>query len=86
MLTEGGPVMALPHAMPAARTPAVLELVELDRLPCGCVAAAYRAKPWDLAVVSIEAKGPHCLHGAHVQGRLLDLGAISDLVAGDREE
>ena len=53
----------------AGRPPALLELVALETLPCGCVAAAYRAKPWDLAVVSIEAKGPHCPNARHLQGR-----------------
>jgi hypothetical protein len=70
----------------AGRTPALLELVALDNLPCGCVAAAFRAKPWDLAVVSIEAKGPHCPNRVHSQGRVLELGAVADLVAEDAEE
>ena len=68
------------------RTPALLELVALDSLPCGCVAAAFRAKPWDLAVVSIEAKGPHCPNHGHDQGRVLELGVVSDLFAEDGEE
>ena len=68
------------------RTPAFLELVALDSLPCGCVVAAYRARPWDFAVVSIEAKGPHCPRGAHRQGRVLELGAVSDLLGGEEEE
>jgi hypothetical protein len=71
---------------PAGRTPALLELAALDSLPCGCVAAAFRAKPWDLAVVSIEAKGPHCPNGLHVQGRVLELGVVSDLLAEEGEE
>jgi len=75
-----------PVATPATRTPALLELAALDSLPCGCVAAAYRAKPWDLAVVSIEAKGPHCPNGLHAQGRVLELGVVSDLLAEDGEE
>ena len=70
----------------AGRTPTLLELVALDNLPCGCVAAAYRAKPWDLAVVSIEAKGPHCLNHVHLQGRVLELGAVSDLLGEEEEE
>lgn len=70
----------------AGRTPALLELVALDNLPCGCVAAAYRAKPWDLAVVSIEAKGPHCPNYAHLQGRVLELGAVADLLGEEEEE
>ncbi len=76
--------MPMPHvAVPAGRSPAVLELLELDGLPCGCVAAAFRSRQWDLAVVSIEAKGPHCPNVAHAQGRLLELGVLSDLIGGD---
>jgi len=73
-------------ATPTTRTPAILELVALDSLPCGCVAAAFRARPWDLVVVSIEAKGPHCPNGGHDQGRVLELGGVSDLFDEDGEE
>ncbi|MBI2832953.1 MAG: hypothetical protein HYX76_00830 [Acidobacteria bacterium] len=52
----------------------MLDLEALESLPCGCVAAAYRARPWDLAVVSLEAKGPHCVLPAHTAGQLLRLG------------
>jgi hypothetical protein len=69
----------------SGKTPALLELVALDNLPCGCVAAAYRARPWDLAVVSVEAKGPHCPNAAHLQGRVLELGAVSDLLEEESE-
>jgi hypothetical protein len=70
----------------SGRTPALLELIALDNLPCGCVAAAYRAKPWDLAVVSIEAKGSYCPNVVHLQGRVLELGQVADLVAGEDGE
>jgi hypothetical protein len=52
----------------------ILELEALESLPCGCVAAAYRARPWDVAVVSIEAKGPHCILEGHASGQILRLG------------
>ncbi len=55
-------------------TPTVFELEALEGLPCGCVAAAYRARPWDVAVVSLEAKGPHCILQGHVSGQVLRLG------------
>src|SRR5262245_55250376 len=51
-----------------------LELQALESLPCGCVAAEYRARPWDLAVVSLEAKGPHCIFAGHSSGSVLRLG------------
>lgn len=72
------------HALPAGRGPAALELLELDSLPCGCVAAAYRARLWDLGVICIEARGPHCLNETHVQGRLIEMGALADLSTGDQ--
>lgn len=65
------------------RTNALFELEALEGLPCGCVAAAYRARPWDLAVVSIEARGPHCILAGHAQGQILRLGDIADLEAQD---
>ena len=54
--------------------PTVFELEALEGLPCGCVAAAYRARPWDVAVVSLEAKGPHCILAGHTSGQILRLG------------
>jgi hypothetical protein len=55
-------------------TTTVFELEALEGLPCGCVAAAYRARPWDVAVVSLEAKGPHCILSGHASGQILRLG------------
>ena len=46
----------------------------LHALPCGCVAAVFRAFPLDMEVVSLEARGPHCLHPQHQMGRVLQLG------------
>lgn len=63
----------------AKRTNALFELEGLEGLPCGCVAAAYRARPWDVAVVSLEAKGPHCILPGHAQGQILRLGDLADL-------
>jgi hypothetical protein len=48
-------------------------LDELHALPCGCVAAVYRAQPWDTEVVALEARGPHCLFVGHETGRVLGL-------------
>jgi hypothetical protein len=69
----------------ARRTSALFELEALEGLPCGCVAAAYRARPWDVAVVSLEAKGPHCILAGHAQGQLLRLGDLADLEAHDED-
>jgi len=62
------------------------ELEALEGLPCGCVAAAYRARPWDVAVVSLEAKGPHCILAGHNSGQILRLGDPSEFDAEDDEE
>ena len=78
--------MVTPFAMPAKRGPSVLELLDLDTLPCGCVSAAYQSASLDLAVVTVEAKGPFCFHSAHTQGRMLQMGRLADLAAGDSED
>ena len=46
----------------------------LHALPCGCVAAVYKTQPWDVELISLEARGPHCLYSQHQTGRLLGLG------------
>src|SRR5260370_29832214 len=59
--------MAVPAASISSVRPTstVFELETLEGLPCGCVAPAYRARPWDVAVVSLEAKGPYCILAGH---------------------
>ena len=47
----------------------------LHALPCGCVAAVYRTSLLDVEVVSLEARGPHCLYRQHQAGRLLGLSS-----------
>jgi len=74
------PQVALNHVRPRTT---VFELEALEGLPCGCVAAAYRARPWDVAVVSLEAKGPHCILVGHTSGQVLRLGDPSEF---DEEE
>lgn len=59
------------------------ELEALEGLPCGCVAAAYRARPWDVAVVSVEAKGPHCILTGHAMGQILRLGDVFEFQEDD---
>ena len=65
-------------------TPTIFELEALKGLPCGCVAAAFRARPWDVAVVSLEAKGPHCLFPGHRMGQVLHFG--DPLLEEDEED
>ena len=68
--------MAVPAASISSVRPTgtIFELEALEGLPCGCVAAAYRARPWDVAVVSLEAKGPHCVFSRHRAGQVNRLG------------
>jgi hypothetical protein len=75
------PAGAQNYVRPAAT---VFELEALEGLPCGCVAAAYRARPWDVAVVSLEAKGPHCILAGHNSGQILRLGDPAEFE--DQEE
>lgn len=67
-------------------TGTVFELEALEGLPCGCVAAAYRARPWDVAVVSLEAKGPHCILAGHASGQVLRLGDPSEFEDQEEDE
>jgi hypothetical protein len=55
------------HAPPYA-------LDTLHALPCGCVAAVFRSQPGDVEMVSLEARGPHCVYSQHQTGRVLGLG------------
>jgi len=64
----------------------LFELEALEGLPCGCVAAAYRARPWDVAVVSLEAKGPHCILSGHAAGQILRLGDPAEFEDADDDE
>ena len=54
------------------------ELDTLHALPCGCVAAIYRAQPLDTEVVSLEARGPHCVYSHHEAGSVLGLSTTDD--------
>ena len=67
-------------------TPTVFELEALEGLPCGCVAAAFRARPWYVAVVSLEAKGPHCILAGHTNGQILRLGDTSEFEDDEDDE
>ena len=53
---------------------ASLSLVNLETLPCGCVAGVYRARPTIVEVDIVEAKGPHCLFYGHQAGQVTRLG------------
>ena len=77
------PAGPLNYVKPAATG---FELEALEGLPCGCVAAAYRARPWDVAVVSLEAKGPHCILSGHASGQILRLGDPVEFEEDDEDD
>jgi hypothetical protein len=77
------PAVSLNHVTPRTT---IFELEALEGLPCGCVAAAYRARPWDVAVVSLEAKGPHCILAGHASGQVLRLGDPAEFEDESDEE
>ena len=71
-----------------SRTPvtAQFEFEAFKSLPCGCVAAVHRTLDPGLNVVSLEAKGPHCILAGHTSGQILRLGDPSEFDEDDDEE
>ena len=55
------------------------ESCTLTALPCGCVVGDFRAELMDVELVSIEAKGPHCLRSSHVAGGVIGLNECGKL-------
>ena len=53
---------------------AQFQLETLDSLACGCVVAIQRLRPSGVAVVSLEAKGPHCTYQQHRANKVIRLG------------
>jgi hypothetical protein len=70
----------------AVRPPgAAMTLATLQTLPCGCIAAIYRAYPTDVEVELVEAKGPHCRFFRHRAGQVISLG-VPDVVDSEGTE
>jgi len=67
----------------APRVP--LEFEDLASLPCGCVSAAYRTRPLDILVCSLEVKGPLCNLAGHVAGGLVQLGDLVEVAMMELE-
>jgi hypothetical protein len=66
-------------AVVATRPVPVFEFEDVAGLPCGCVTAAFHSAEWGVTLVSIEAKGPHCILPEHFIGQVVEL-------AGDGSE
>jgi hypothetical protein len=62
------------RAQTRARQAPQYALDALHALPCGCVAAVYKTQIADVELISLEARGPHCVYSQHQTGRLLGLG------------
>jgi hypothetical protein len=58
---------------------AALTLVALESLPCGCVSGVYLANPTVVELELVEAKGPHCVYGAHRLGGVVRLGLPEEI-------
>lgn len=59
---------------------AVLTLVFLDSLPCGCVSGVYQASPTVVELELVEAKGLHCIHPSHRVGGVVRLGLPEEIL------
>jgi hypothetical protein len=68
------------------RAPAQLEFRALERFPCGCVAIIQQTRPNPITIVSIDAKGPHCILPSHSAGKVVRLGDAWDLAEFDDGE
>lgn len=66
--------MAVIESMALGTRATALTLVTLQTMPCGCVAAVYRARPTVVEVDVVEAKGPHCRFFGHRSGQVMRLG------------
>jgi hypothetical protein len=64
---------------------AAMTLLNLETLPCGCVAGVYQARPTVVEVEFVEAKGPHCLFSRHRTGQVTRLGVPEMMVADTGE-
>ena len=62
-----------------------MTLVTLQPMPCGCVAAIYRARPTVVELELVEAKGPHCRFYGHRTGQVISLG-LPDMPEGGPPE
>ena len=75
------------HNPPVAtgRGAGAMALVTLQPMPCGCVAAIYRARPTFVELELVEAKGPHCRFYGHRTGQVISLGVPDMLENGSPE-
>lgn len=74
-------MMTNPTTMNATtpRTEAMdFRLETLELLPCGCVVAIQRVAQSGVRLISLEAKGPHCLFHEHRPNKVMRLGEMPE--------
>jgi hypothetical protein len=71
---HGGRLVRAHPEVIRTRPAPLFEFEALEQLPCGCVTASYRSRQWDVSLVSVEARGPHCMLKGHGQGQIVQLG------------
>jgi hypothetical protein len=81
----GGALVNAPQVVSSSNA-ASFHFHALSGLPCGCVAAAYRSFHWAVAMLSLEAKGPHCVLPGHEIGRVLELNDLFEEDAPEEED
>jgi len=74
MMTTTASQPRRPESFDAAQ----LQLVTLDSLACGCVLAIQRVRPSGVTIVSLEAKGPHCMYDEHRANKVIRVGTPFD--------
>jgi hypothetical protein len=62
---------------------ALMTLVALESMPCGCVSGVYESTPTLVEVELVEAKGPHCVFIEHRAGGVVRLGLVEDPPDGE---
>ena len=70
--------MNLHPTAPGVARGALMTLVALESMPCGCVSGVYESTPTLVEVELVEAKGPHCVFIEHRAGGVVRLGLVED--------
>ena len=70
-----------PNSAARSSRPSSLSLVAFEKMPCGCVAGVYRARPTIVELELVEVKGPHCLYRGHQAGNVMRLGVPEEFDA-----
>jgi hypothetical protein len=72
--------MYIPASASRHHHSASMTLLALEAMPCGCVAGIYQARPIDVEVEFVEAKGPQCVFSRHRAGEVTRLGVPESML------